>query len=343
MGGMGLRGAEDHAPAAYAASVLAAQPLTQVLLRTSLDEEHSPSLSPEFLASLSASLGEETSEEELVGVKQKQLGVKVDLQLQKLLLERVGDGEVRERARLASLALPHAGDWLNTAPILALGLHLRPMEFVLTARYRLGLPLYGKAGPCPSCHRPNDVMGDHAMSCGVGGERISRHNHLRDALFETAQAAGLGPTKEGRFLLPDDGRRPADVLVPNWSGGRDAAMDVTVVNPLQGATIAQAAATPGYALTFAFDRKVRGAAEDCRRQGIAFLPLAAESFGGWHSAAVGEVKKLAAALARQTGQDEGEAVRHLWGRLGILLQRGNAAILCNRVPSVPSPVVDGVV
>ena len=82
------------------------------------------------------------------------------------------------------------------------------------------------------------------LSCGVGGERISRHNHLRDALFDTAVASGLGPTKEGRFLLPDDGRRPADVLVPNWAGGRDAALDVTVVNPFQGATIAQAATTP---------------------------------------------------------------------------------------------------
>ena len=57
-------------------------------------------------------------------------------------------------------------------------------------------------------------------------------------------------------------------------------MDVTVVNPLQGATLAQAATTTGYALTFAFDRKVRGAAEDCRRQGIAFLPLTVESLDG---------------------------------------------------------------
>ena len=99
-------------------------------------------------------------------------------------------------------------------------------------------------------------------------------------------------------------------------------MDVTVVNPMQAATLVHAATTQGYALSLA-----RGAAEDCRRQGIVFLPLAVESFGGWHSAVLGEVKKLGAALARQTGQEEGEAVGHLWGRLGILLQRGNAAIL----------------
>ena len=55
-----------------------------------------------------------------------------------------------------------------------------------------------------------------------------------------------------------------------------------------------------------------------------------------------EVKKLGAALARNTGQEEGEAKRHLWGRLGILLQRGNAAILGNRVPSHPTATVNGI-
>ena len=39
-----------------------------------------------------------------------------------------------------------------------------------------------------------------------------------------------------------------------------------------------------------------------------------------------EVERLGAALARQSGQEEDEAVRHLWGKLRILLQRGNAAI-----------------
>ena len=142
------------------------------------------------------------------------------------------------------------------------------------------------------------------MSCGTGGERISRHNHLRDALHEMAVSAGLAPTKEGRFLLPGDDRRPADVFIPYWAGGRDAALDVTVVNPLQAATVGGAATTPGFALTYAHNRKMQGAAEDCRRQGIAFLPLAVESLGGWHAGAEKEVKKLAAAMARHTGQDE---------------------------------------
>ena len=118
-------------------------------------------------------------------------------------------------------------------------------------------------------------------------------------------------------------------------------MDITVVNPLQVATVAGAATTPGHALTFAHDKKVQGAEEDCGRQGIAFLLMAAESLGGWHAAAEREERKLGVALARHTGQEEGEAIGHLWGRLGILLQRGNAAILGNRVPTYPVAAING--
>ena len=37
---------------------------------------------------------------------------------------------------------PYDGSWLNVAPMISLGLLLRPQEFVLAAGYRLGLPLY---------------------------------------------------------------------------------------------------------------------------------------------------------------------------------------------------------
>ena len=211
----------------------------------------------------------------------------------------------------------------------------------MVARYRLGLALYNHHGPCPACHRLSDKQGNHAMCCGSGGERISRHNHLRDHLHDTAVAAGLGPVREVRFLIPGEDSRPADVLLPHWVGGKDAALDVTVVNPCQTATVVGAATTAGHALNHAYQRKVRGAGEACLRQGVAFLPMVVESFGGWHEGAVREVERLGAALARQSGQEEEEAVRHLWGKLGMLLQRGNAAILANRVPSFPDPAIDG--
>ena len=270
MGGVGLRAAEDQAPAAYAASVLSSQPLVQSLVDApdqglaQVDgDDLQGSLCPQLLAALSAAQGSEVVEAELVGLTQHMISLKID-QAQLLRLEGMVDEEdIRKKARLGSLSLPHAGDWLNCAPIKSLGLHLRPAEFVLAMKYRLGLPIFDAAGPCPACLRLSDVMGDHALCCGTGGERISRHNALRDAFFDTAVSAGLGPTKEGRFLLPGADRRPADVLVPLWAGGRDAAFDVTVVHPLQDATVVRAAREPGHALNFAHDQKLRGAEEEC--------------------------------------------------------------------------------
>ena len=223
----------------------------------------------------------------------------------------------------------------------ALGLHLRPQEFVAAVKLRLGIPLYEVAGPCPACQRPGDRLGDHSLCCGSQGERISRHNALRDALYAAAVKAALGPTREGRFLLPGGDRRPADVFIPNWTRGRDSALDVTVTHCLQAATVAEAAVTPGYAAAEAYRRKMDATAEDCEREGIEFLPLAAESLGGWHPVAVQQVDKLAAALARHTGEEERVVTRHLWQRLAILLQKGNTSLIVNRIPLFPTPDITG--
>ena len=60
-----------------------------------------------------------------------------------------------------------------------------------------------------------------------------------------------------------------------------------MVNHLQEAKVGEAAATPGHAHTVAYDRKVRAVGEACRQEGITFIPLAAESLGGWHQVASG--------------------------------------------------------
>ena len=74
------------------------------------------------------------------------------------------------------------------------------------------------------------------------------------------------------------------------------------------------------------------AGEPCRQQGIAFIPLAADTLGGWHGVANEQVQKSGVALARQSGEDEDQTVRHLQQRLSLLLMRGNSALLINRVP-----------
>ena len=53
-------------------------------------------------------------------------------------------------------------------------------------------------------------------NCAWQGERIARHNSLRDVLHSPAVSAALAPTKEGRALLPGQGEMPADIFIPRW-------------------------------------------------------------------------------------------------------------------------------
>ena len=344
MGGVGLRSAVDHAPISHATSLLTAQPLVGNLLGNP-NEEGSFALPQSLLDSVSARQGEEATLETLTGVSQKQGSLKVDLCNKSLLLNYFNtEGVQREIARMNSLGLPHQGDWLSVVPCPALGLHLRGPEFVTCLKYRLGIPLFSTAGLCPACGQQNDVMGDHALGCPKTSDRIARHNLLRDVLFDSAVSAALGPVREEKSLLPGRAARPGDIFLRHWSGGKDCAWDVTVANSLAPSHVAGAAAEAGSALRKACERKVNGAAEACREQGIVFLPLAVETLGGLHKTAVQQMKRLAAALARHTGQDKSIATSHLFQRYSLNLMRGNAAMMTTRNPDddFPQAQIDGV-
>ena len=66
-------------------------------------------------------------EEVIAGYTQKQLSILVDQTLQRELLSQAED--TRDQARLQSLSLPHAGDWLHVVLTPALCLQLWPAEF----------------------------------------------------------------------------------------------------------------------------------------------------------------------------------------------------------------------
>ena len=342
MGGLGLRSAADHASAAHAVSLLAAQPLLDGLLGEDSEE---PQLPQPLLDKITAKTGETASVDSLQGISQREVSLKVDLLNQSLLLHHFNEeGEEREIARMASLGLPHAGSWLSVVPSPALGLHLRAPEFIPVLKYRLGLPILSENGLCAICSQPSDRMGDHALGCRTSSDRIARHNMLRDVIFEAAASADLGPTREERQLLPGTSARPGDVMIRRWASGKDAVIDVTVTGPLAASNVSAAAAEAGAALTKACQRKLRETAEACRQEGLVFLPFAMETLGGLHSGAVTQVRQIAATLARSKGLPEGEVTGQLFGRLSLTLMRGNAQMLASRCQEdsrVP-PQVDGV-
>ena len=55
-----------------------------------------------------------------------------------------------------------------------------------------------------------------------------------------------------------------------------------------------------------------------------------------------QVKKLAGAKARHSGQEEEESLRHAFTSLSILIMKGNSVILSNRIPNFSSSHIDGI-
>ena len=86
--------------------------------------------------------------EEACASSQKAMSQVIDSnQLNELKTEM--DNE-RDKARINCVTMKHAGDWLNTVPVKSLGLHLRPLEFTTSVKYRLGIPVFHASGPCSS-------------------------------------------------------------------------------------------------------------------------------------------------------------------------------------------------
>ena len=104
---------------------------------------------------------------------------------------------------------------LNVVPSPALGLHLQDKEFRLCLGYWLGLRMFAEGSICSICQGAADPYGDHHVGCGGNGDRIFRHDSIRDAIFPVAQSASLAPRKEAPSLIPSSRSRPADIYLPN--------------------------------------------------------------------------------------------------------------------------------
>ena len=233
--------------------------------------------------------------------------------------------DTRSRALALSSGLSHAGDWLNV-PSVSLGLHLHDQEFRSSLRYWLGVPLHGVPYQCPECCCLTDIYGDHQVACGGNGDRIARHNSLRDVIFFAAQAAALGPRREAPSLVPNSSSRPADILLPSWSQGRSAALDVSVISPLQKLTLSGAATFPGHALNVGANRKLAAGLPACRAAGVEFIPLMVETLGGWSSEAILNIK-IGQSLGQRTSPTfPAETVKHLFGHLAMAIWRGNHSV-----------------
>jgi hypothetical protein len=250
---------------------------------------------------------------------------------QELFEDLFVSSKLPDQARLRSLCGKFASAWLLAVPSFSLGLKMTNDQFQCLLRLRLGLAVYSCQRLCPLCRRaPLDVLEHHSLACGSGGDRIMRHNIVRDCLFSMCQTAGLCPRKEERH--PDSSFKPGDVFIPTWSLGRPAALDVSITSPLQAATLERAAGSDGHAGEVRFQEKTNKYAAVCANTGIHFIPIVAETFGRFCPESLACLTKIARMWGSRCSLSPSVASSFFFQSLSFALQRGNAEMLLRRSP-----------
>ena len=184
------------------------------------------------------------------------------------------------------------------------------------------------------CDQVLDTRGHHARICRAGGDRVLRHNRVRNENFRFCCTAGAHPELEKSGLLlpsrPSDGarslRRPADVYLPCWTGGFPAALDFAVTAP-QRQGIVSIAAVESLATATAYSQTKRDYQETekaCALQGVKFIPMVCETSGAWATEARETLLLLAKASAARSGKTTAKTYRELLQRTSVAVRTANA-------------------
>lgn len=206
----------------------------------------------------------------------------------------------REKLRLEAVAREGAGAWLQAVPCATVGMKFDRDEFLVLLKWWLGMDIMpADAGTCQegcggnACGEPLDLLGDHAVLCGHGPSRTARHDAVNEKWATQLRAFGFHVKMEVR-TDPETKRRAADTWVENWKEGRGAAHDWVITHVWQKEAEERGKTDPNWALEKAEAYKELGAKEDVERRGMLFVPMAADTFGGFGVAAREAVRRAVA-------------------------------------------------
>ena len=164
---------------------------------------------------------------------------------------------------------------------------MAPNEFKISAKHRLGVPIYDAERKCRfrKAGVPN-ISGDHAIV-------YHGHGPIRDKRVSVCSSAYLSSVFEKNNLIPKNQARTGDIFVPTWKEGKPAAFDVTLTSSLQSNSLTIAATKAAYALDVADGRQFCLHDDNCSKMGITFVPLAIEILGGKSATFKRTLKRLA--------------------------------------------------
>ena len=207
---------------------------------------------------------------------------------------------------------------------------------------RLWVPTFPRDDFCPCCDSLSDSRGLHARRCTGAGDLTARHSGARNIVSRFACSAGLGPSLEQAHLLPPrpdnptgcNLRRPADVYIPSWIHGQPVALDLAITSPQRQEVLGQASLAAGHAATEyeARKRSYLNTEEECSHQGILFVPLVAESSGGWGETALATFRRIAKLASGRGGLSSPKqaVLPRLLERLSVSIRSAKARAVLRR-------------
>ena len=341
--GLGLRSASVHAPAAYLSSRGASADLARALDNGfGTEVEHGDfhrqpdSNIDDALAALNQHFpqNQRFTADSALASRQRAMSHAIDAAGHEARLMAACP---EDRATMRSECEPGARALWQAIPNRSLGLALEPAEFICEVRQRLCMADCAADRWCPLCDAVVDRKAHHPRTCAAGGDRVLRHNGLRNFIFRRAAAAGLHPELEKAGLpLPARPptehnrhaarRRPADVYLPTWTGGAPAALDFAVTAPQKQGTLAQAAERALAAATEYSNRKRehQNTEDQCRAAGVTFVPMVAETTGAWAPEAMDVLRQIAVATAATSGRDARDILKEILQGAAVCIRRASA-------------------
>ena len=155
---------------------------------------------------------------------------------------------------------------------------------------------------------------------------------LRDILVESFHRAHIRIHVEAGSGLSQDhtNSRPADIPVFEWDQGKPAALDLTVVSPLNANILNEVGMTAGAEAQASEVRKHTANGQRCTNLGWSCVPLAVELYGAWGREAQMCFPLLATQLAVHNSSSKSKMIFELYSRLNLALTRSIARAITTR-------------
>ena len=208
------------------------------------------------------------------------------------------------------MASEHSSDWLNARPVLALGLKLDNSTIKIACGLRLGTAF---------CQ-------PHKFKCGV-------RTHSDIILKEALGSAHLAAVREPLGLFRMDGKCPDGLTLIPLSRGQSLVWDYTCAYTFASSHLEANSKEAGNAAHKAENKKSRHYA-NLATSGLFIMPVAVETLGSFAHMGLQFIKDLGKRIIEVIGDKR--STMHLFQRLSIAIQRGNAASLTGTLPSASS-------